>query len=43
MHLEKKQAYYEANKDLYNQYVFKTEKALSFLKYTSSFEPGAAV
>jgi len=27
-------------KELYNQYVFKTEKALSFLKYTNYFEPG---
>jgi hypothetical protein len=29
-------------KELYSQYVFKTEKALSFLKYTNSFDPGAA-
>jgi hypothetical protein len=28
-------------KKLYNQYVFKTEKALSFLKYHSYFEPEA--
>jgi len=26
-------------KKLYNQFVFKTEKALSFLKYSKSFEP----
>jgi len=26
-------------KELYNQYVFKTEKALSFLKYESNFNP----
>jgi len=30
-------------KKLYNQFVFKTEKALSLLKYASSFEPEAAV
>jgi len=28
-------------KKLYNQYVFKTEKALALLKYTDSFTPGA--
>jgi hypothetical protein len=28
-------------KKLYNQFVFKTEKALSLLKYVNSFEPGA--
>jgi hypothetical protein len=28
-------------KKLYNQFVFKTEKALSFLKFRSSFVPGA--
>jgi len=28
-------------KDLYNQYVFKTEKALSLLKFTHSFVPGS--
>jgi len=27
-------------KELYSQYVFKTEKALSFLKYSHSFDPG---
>jgi len=26
-------------KELYNQYVFKTQKALSFLKYINSFKP----
>ena len=30
-------------KELYNQFVFKTEKALSFLHYAHSFDPGAAV
>ncbi|MDR2576040.1 MAG: DUF3990 domain-containing protein [Treponema sp.] len=29
-------------KKLYNQFVFKTEKALSLLKYVNSFEPEAA-
>jgi len=29
-------------KELYSQYVFKTEKALSLLKYVDSFDPGAA-
>jgi hypothetical protein len=29
-------------KELYNQFVFKTEKALSLLKYVNSFEPEAA-
>ena len=29
-------------KELYSQFVFKTEKALSLLKYTHSFEPEAA-
>ena len=29
-------------KELYNQYVFKTEKALSLLKFTNSFDPGAS-
>jgi hypothetical protein len=28
-------------KKLYNQFVFKSEKALSLLKYVNSFEPGA--
>jgi len=28
-------------KELYSQYVFKTEKALSLLKYIDSFDPGA--
>jgi len=28
-------------KELYNQYVFKTERALSLLKYIDSFDPGA--
>jgi len=28
-------------KDLYSQFVFKTEKALSFLRYVNSFEPEA--
>lgn len=28
-------------KKLFNQYVFKTEKALSFLNYIGSFQPGA--
>jgi hypothetical protein len=28
-------------KKLYNQFVFKSEKALSFLRYTNSFDPGA--
>ena len=28
-------------KELYSQFVFKTEKALSFLKFDSSFDPGA--
>jgi hypothetical protein len=27
-------------KELYSQYVFKTEKALSLLRYTNSFDPG---
>jgi hypothetical protein len=30
-------------KKLYNQYVFKTEKALSFLKFNDSFKPEAAL
>ena len=30
-------------KELYNQFVFKTEKALSLLKYTDSFDPGAVL
>jgi len=30
-------------KELYNQYVFKTEKALSYLKYIDSFKPEAAL
>jgi len=30
-------------KKLYSQYVFKTEKALSWLKYKDSFEPGAVL
>ena len=29
-------------KKLYNQFVFKSEKALSFLRYVNSFDPGAA-
>ena len=29
-------------KDLYSQFVFKTEKALSLLKYSNSFDPGTA-
>ena len=28
-------------KELYSQFVFKTEKALSLLKYVHSFDPGA--
>ena len=28
-------------KKLYNQYVFKSDRALSFLKFVSSFDPGA--
>jgi hypothetical protein len=30
-------------KDLYSQYVFKTEKALSLLKYTDSFDPRVSI
>jgi hypothetical protein len=30
-------------KELYSQYVFKTDKALSFLKYINSFEPEDAI
>jgi len=30
-------------KELYNQFVFKTEKALSLLKYVNSFEPEATL
>jgi hypothetical protein len=29
-------------KELYSQFVFKTEEALSFLKFENSFDPGAA-